>query len=101
MDLEWSVEARATMATDGDRNQCKILRMAQVSTSICLASSCDEMCDRGIRYLKGNSRVVAMRGTQQNKLVGWQETKGRVTVKVTVKVTEIDFKTQIFWRRST
>lgn len=24
-----------------------------------------------------------MRGTQQNNLVGWQETKGRVTVKVT------------------
>ncbi|KAJ5250945.1 hypothetical protein N7489_001355 [Penicillium chrysogenum] len=23
-----------------------------------------------------------MRGTQQNKLVGWQETKGRVTVKI-------------------
>jgi hypothetical protein len=33
MDLEWSVEARATMATDGDRNQCKILRMAQVPSS--------------------------------------------------------------------
>lgn len=34
-------------------------------------------------YFKDNSRVVAMRGMQQNNLVGWQQTKGRVTVKVT------------------
>lgn len=57
------------MATDRDRNQCEMLRIAQVSTSIYLATSCDERCDRGSRYFKDNSRVVAIE--ERSKTIWW------------------------------